>query len=256
MGRYIPREELKKEKERSVSLMSQPQIEFNGRKSYDDFGLILNYFKPQPPAPNIVKIEVPFMNGSYDFSTIGSFGEMTYQNRKLECSFQFKSVYREEAFVRFSEILKWLMEPNKQKLIYSNDFTFYYMAGVEDAPDFDDTFRFGTLKIDFIAYPFKYSIDEFGDDIWDDFCFLTDYTVYTNTFDINGDTPVVIYNNGRNITPVINCSTVMTVTFNNKTYSLVAGDNNVYGLRLKNGENDLAITGNGTIQVKFRPEKL
>ncbi|APM39389.1 distal tail protein Dit [Clostridium kluyveri] len=232
------------------------QINYNGKKSFTDFGLVLNYFKPQPPTPNVIKIQVPFMSGSYDFSTVGSQGEITYADRKIETQFQFVGLKKTEMFIRYSQILEWLMGPGKQKLIQSNDPTWYYMAKVDDVPSWDNLERLGTLKIDFIADPFKYNIDNFGDDIWDDFCFLTDYTAYTNEFSISGTTTVKIYNNGRNVSPVINCSSTMTLTFGGKTYNLTTGDNILYSVRFVNGENDLIITGNGTIQVKFRAESL
>jgi predicted phage tail component-like protein len=235
------------------------QINFNGKKSFTDFGLVLNYFKPQPPAPNVIKITVPFMSGSYDFSTIVSQGEITYQDRKIETQFQFIGPKKSEMFIKYSQILEWLMSPGKQQLIQSNDPTWYYMAKVDDVPDWDNLERLGTLKVDFIADPFKYNVDKFGDDIWDDFCFLTDYTQYGNEFNIDGTGPgttLIIYNNGRFITPIINVDVDgMTMWSNNnqKNYHLVKGDNIIYEIRLKNGENIFHLyNASGKVKVSFR----
>lgn len=232
------------------------QITYNDKKSFDDFKLVLNYFKPQPPTPNVIKIEVPFMNGSYDFSTIGSFGEITYQDRKISTSFQFVSKNKAEMLTRYSQILQWLMTPGKQKLIYSNDLGRYYMAKVDETPSWDSLVRTGTLKVDFVADPFKYKLSQEGEDIWDDFNFLTDKAQYTNEFTVAGTTAVTMYNGGMNVTPIINSTTNMTLIFEGKTYSLVPGDNTLYGLRLKNGENTLSVNGTGTIIIKFREQFL
>jgi predicted phage tail component-like protein len=232
------------------------EITYNGKGSYTDYGLILNYFKPQPPAPNIIKIDIPFTNGNLDFSTIGSMGEVTYQKRKIEVEFHVPKLDREALSVIYSEVLEWLLSPGEQQLIYSNDFANYYLAKLEAAPSLDDFKELGTLKLEFMAQPFKYKIDMFGDDIWDDFCFLTDYTAYTNQFVINGTTTLQIGNAGMNVTLIITSTANMTLVFEDKTYNLVVGDNNLYGLRLKKGINNLVLNGTGTITIKFREQFL
>lgn len=232
------------------------EIIYNGKGSYTDFGLILNYFKPQPPAPNIIKIDIPFTNGNLDFSTIGSMGEVTYQKRKIEAEFHLPKLRKEELVILYGQIMEWLLGSGEQQLIYSYDPTHFYLAKLESAPSLDDFKELGTLKLEFMAQPFKYKIDEFGADIWDDFCFLTDYTAYTNQFIINGTTTLQIGNAGMNVTPIITSTANMTSIFENKTYNLIVGDNNLYGLRLKKGINNLIINGTGTITIKFREQFL
>jgi len=232
------------------------EIFYNGKGSYTDFGLILNYFKPQPPTPNIIKIDIPFTNGNLDFSTIGSMGEVTYQKRKIEVEFHVPKLNMEALSVLYSEVLEWLLSPGEQQLIYSNDLFHYYLSKLEAAPSLDDFKELGTLKLEFIAQPFKYNMLEFGFDSWDLFCFETDYTAYTNQFYINGETSLQIGNAGMDVTPVITSTAAMALTFKGITYNLVAGDNNIYGIRLKKGINYLTVNGTGTITITFTEQTL
>lgn len=64
------------------------EIIFNGKSSYKDLGVIVTYFKAQPPEPKTIKQDVPFMNGSYDFSKL--YGEVFYNERIINCKVQFK----------------------------------------------------------------------------------------------------------------------------------------------------------------------
>jgi len=48
----------------------------------------------------------------------------------------------------------------------------------------------------------------------------------------------------------------MDITFGGVTYSLIPGDNIIYGVRLAPGENQLTITGTGHIKILFRKEIL
>lgn len=232
------------------------EIIFNGKGSFSDFGALVDGFKPQPPTPKIIKDDVPGMNGQYDFSTVLSNGEVVYNPGKIPCILDFFASSKEELMVKKTQLLEWLLSGQHQ-LIYTGESAKYYIAQIEDEIKFDlISANNGTLEITFTVYPFKFSIDQFGDDIWDDFCFLTDYTQYTNIFNISGTTTVKAYNNGRSITPTINCSSAMTLTFGGNTYNLVQGDNTPWGLKLQNGENDLLFTGNGTVKIEFRAEVL
>ena len=229
---------------------------FNGKHSYKDFHIWLQEKKIQPPAKTKIKETVPFMNGTYDFSTVGSNGDPIYGERKIQVKIGLPTKSKEELYVIYQLILEWLEDTGRQELSFDNIPGFYFIAEIEEAPDFEEAVKMGNLTIDFISQPFKISTSNMGDDIWDTFCFLTDYTQYTNQFTISGKTTVTMYNNGRLITPTINCSSSMTLTYGGKTYNLTAGDNKPWGLKLQNGRNDLIFNGNGTAKILFKWEVL
>jgi len=190
------------------------EMTFNGKHSYKDFNVWLQEKKIQPPAKVKIKKTIPFMNGTYDFSTVGSDGDQVYGERKIQVKIGLPTKSKEELYIVYQLLLEWLEDTGRQELMFDNIPGFYFIAEVEEAPEFEETIRMGNLTINFIAQPFKVSTSYMGDDIWDTFCFLTDYTQYTNEFTINGSTTVTMYNNGRPITPTINCSSAMTLTCN------------------------------------------
>lgn len=225
--------------------------------SNKDIGLTIVNFSIQPPSKTKVKETVPFMNGEYDFSTIGSCGDIVYGTRNIKVKFNLVGRTKAELYTQYTEALRWLEDTSKGNLNFDFMPEFYFQGEVENVPSFEEAIvKFATLEVEFICDPFKISTSYMGDDIWDTFNFLTDYTQYTNEFIISGSTTVTMYNNGRNITPNINVDSAMTVTFNGQTYNLNIGDNTLWGLKLKNGKNDLIFSGNGKAKILFRWEAL
>ncbi|WP_278382327.1 distal tail protein Dit [Clostridium tyrobutyricum] len=234
-------------------------LTFNGKHSFSEFGLYVEKKTINPPSKKKIVDDVPFMHGNYDFSTVGSRGEQVFDTRTITVKFALICYTMEELYTKYSQILEWLADCSQSQLIFDYDPGYYFLAEVQDAPKFDDLTDNGELEVNFVCYPFRYSTSYMGDDIWDTFNFLTDYTQYTNTFEItNPFTTVVMYNNGRAVTPVINCSSPMTLRVNgeDKEYKLNAGDNKVWGLKLKNGKNELIFAGSGTVKILFRWESL
>lgn len=236
-------------------------ITFNGKHSLKDMGLYAESKTINAPSKKKITDSVPFMHGFYDFSTVGSNGEQVYDTRTITVTLRIIAYSMEELHTVYSQALEWLMDSGKQKLQFDFMPDFYFMAEVQDAPDWDKFLKYGLLTVDFVCDPFKYSNSYMGDDIWDTFNFLTDYTQYTNTFEINETGPgttVVMYNNGRLITPVINVSVDnMRLNFEGKTYYLTKGDNKLWGMKLKNGENVLHFyNALGTVKILFRWEVL
>ncbi|MFL0251413.1 distal tail protein Dit [Clostridium neuense] len=231
-------------------------ITFNGKHSYNDFGLVLEEKKINPPAKTKILDTVPYMNSQYDFSTVGTNGEQVYGTRIITVKLALLCYSMEQLYIVYSQVLEWLVDVGQSQLIFDFMPDFYFLAEVQEAPSWDEFVDNGELSINFVCEPFKYSTSYMGDDLWDDINFLTDYMQDTNEFNISGSTTITMYNNGRLKAPVINCSSAMTVTFNNQTYNLVQGDNKLWGLKLRNGKNDLVFSGNGTVKILFRWEML
>ena len=54
------------------------------------------------------------------------------------------------------------------------------------------------------------------------------------------------------VVPEITCSETMNVEFENQTFQLAKGTNKNYDVILKEGENIMKFTGNGTVTIDFR----
>ena len=230
------------------------EIIFNGKSSYKDLGVIVTYFKPQPPEPKIIKQDVPFMHGSYDFSKL--YGEVFYNERIINCKVKFK--VRDERILlgKYSEVMEWLLGSNNSKLIYTGEPHMYYIASVTKAPTWDNFLKIGSLDIEFTAYPFKFREYNEGSIPWDDFNFELDYMQETK-FDVSGSKFVNIINpSSKNINPIVICSSEFNVIKDSTTYKFNGGTTKDWIFTLDKGENNLILNGNGSIEFVFRKEVL
>ncbi len=230
-------------------------FKFNNKHSYSDYKLLLEKKTILPPAKKKIKIDIPFMNGSYDFSTVATNGEAVFEERKIEVLFGFKASSKEQLYIIYSKISAWLFDTGRQQLIFDDIPDYYFIAEVEGVSDFEETLRIGKMKVVFIAQPFKIGINLEGSDIWDTFNFEED-VVQDTEFNVTESPTINIINVGRPITPIINVNASMSLIFNSKTYNLAIGDNKFYDLKLANGDNNITINGTGTIKFIFRKEVL
>lgn len=226
-----------------------------GSKHNKDFNVAMESKTISFPSKKKVKDSVPFMNGEYDFSTIGANGEITYENREIKIVLGFPAANKEKLQVMYSNVLEWLVDSGKQQLIFDEIHDYYFVAEVESNSSLEEIIAYGKLEIIFTALPFKYSVDYVGNDIWDTFNFEEDYAQDVN-FTINGNKTITIYKPGRNVRPTIYSSSNMSMTYNGKTYNLTSGNNNIYGFYLTQLENKLTFSGTGTIKFIFRKEVL
>lgn len=230
------------------------EIIFNGKGSSNYFDTILVYFKPQPPAPKIIKSSIPYMNGSYDFSSL--YLEQSYEERKLKCKIEFVAESRISLYTKYNKILNWLITDNKEILEYTGEPGLYYMAKIENEPSWEVISLLGRLEFEFIAYPFKISKYNEGTIPWDDFNFELDYIQETK-FDVSGSRSVNIINSSsKKITPTVICSGPINVVKNNITYKFNTGTTKDWRFILDKGENNLILNGNCSIEFAFRKEVL
>jgi len=232
-------------------------INFNNKNSYTDLGITIDSFGIQPPAKKKIKESVPFMNGSYDFSTVGSNGEITYSERVIRLKFNLIESNRASLWNKYSEVLEWLLGVGQSQLIFSDMIDCYYLAEVEDAPSFETLIKNGgIMEVEFITYPFKFGTNiEGSNQLWDPFNFELDYMQDTE-LDVVGSEVIQIYNVGKLVSPVVNCSSNMSVVLNGYTANFTTGDNTDWRFKLKPGINNITVTGTGTIKFIFRKELL
>lgn len=226
-------------------------ITYNLKHSYNDFSLILNSKKIGTPSKKKIKTDIPGMNGVYDFSTVASSGEIVYTQRPLELNFTLMSYSKTGLHSALTRVIEWLQDAPQGPLIFDDIAYYYFMAEVEDGPQINEEHNIAEISVKFIAEPFKTSLAYVGNDLWDTFNFEED-VMQADEFDVVGTKTVSLYNPGRLITPLINCSTAMSIVFGGKTYPLIAGDNTPFGMKLLNGPNSLVINGSGTLSVLFR----
>lgn len=230
-------------------------ITFNNKHSFRDFNIkVLNTREIKTPSKRKILETIPFFNGDYDFSNL--YGGTTYDNRQLVYEFIVRSSNQQQLEYKRMNIENWLMGTNeKTKLIDDNTPNFYYLAECIDL-DFEDMYVNGTIKATFDAYPFRIGANYEGNNLWDNFNFESDVLQDTK-FTVNGYANVNIYNSSAiDIEPAIIASSEFEIIKDSKKFIVEAGESKDYRFKLKKGENNITLKGNGTIEFRFRKEVL
>ena len=230
-------------------------ITYNNKNSYNDFGLKrFNSKEHKAPVKNKIYESIPFMNGSYDFSNI--YGSPSYSDRELNYSFLIEIENEEVMNYKKIAIENWLLGTNSKSILIDEDLKgYYYMAECIDV-NFDNYYSFGLIDITFTAYPFKIGEAYEGNNLWDSFNFELDILQDTK-FTVNGASSVSIYNSSViDIEPEIIASSQFEIILDNKKYVVESGTSKDYRFKLRKGNNDITLKGNGTIEFKFRKEVL
>lgn len=230
-------------------------ITFNGKHSFADFNLIMNSKKISTPSKKKIKEPAPGMHSVWDFSTVASNGEITYNQRAIEVQFTLMCNSKAQLHSQASQVAEWLQDSPQSQLIFDDIKNYYYLAEVEGELSINEEHSIAEITVLFIAEPFKTSLDFVSGDIWNTFNFNEDYLQDVG-YTVANTLTITLYNKGRLITPKINCSVPMTIIVSGKTYNLIAGDNTVYGLKLQNGANTIIINGTGRIDFIFRAVSL
>ena len=230
-------------------------ITYNNKHSFNDFNItVLNTRVVKTPSKVKITQTVPFSNITYDFSNL--YGSNFYEERQLEYEFLIKANNSAQLEFKRMQIEEWLLSTNiKTPLIDDNTPGYYYNAECINV-NFEDLVNTGKLKATFTAYPFKISTEYEGNNLWDSFNFELDVLQDTK-FTVSGVSNVSIYNPSViDIEPEIIASSQFEITLDNKKYVVEAGTSKDYRFKLKKGNNNITLKGNGTIEFKFRKEVL
>lgn len=232
-------------------------IEFLGKHSFKDFGLAMSPGKSIGiPDKRKIKVAIPFSNVEYDFSEI--YGSQVYGNRQLTYPF---NVYdprkpdKKRMNIVKTTLINWLMNSSGKQRLYDDTFPgYYFLAEVEGQMAFEENWESGVLTATFTAYPFMISELKEGHDIWDDINFDFD-VLQPVDFNVSGSLDVTLHNVGTaSLTPTIEASSQMEIVKDNITYTVPSGKSESMDFNLKPGDNELTITGNGSISFEFYKE--
>ena len=230
-------------------------ITYNGKHSFNDLELIVLNTRVVE-APSKVKIieTIPFSNITYDFSNL--YGNNCYNERVLEYEFLIKANKSTDLDFKRMVVENWLLGSSGKSQLYDDDTRGYFYNAECIKTDFEDLGNIGKLKAIFNAYPFKIKSTHEGEDIWDTFNFELDMLQET-LFEVNGSKTITLYNEGAiDIEPYVITTSDFKVTLDGKEYSFKEGTTKTYIFKLKRGANELTLSGNGSIEFKFRKEVL
>ena len=227
---------------------------FNG-KNIKDFDCYVKKSELDPPSKNEIRESVPFMNGSYDFSSI--YGGQIFNDRKIVYYIDLIEDDSTSLNIIKTNLENWLLTVGEAELFDSSIEGYYFIAKCMTVEESDNEYsNYSELKITFTAYPFKIRNEYEGELIWDTFSFELD-SLQDTLFMIDGSDKVTIYNqSATNIIPAIICSSNMEITKDNIIYNIPSGNSKSYQFEFKRGKNEMIITGRGQIEFKFKREVL
>ncbi|TKJ05358.1 phage tail protein [Bacillus cereus] len=231
-------------------------ITFNGKHSFDDFGITVATKVIGNPEKIKRKERVPYSNEIYDFSKLYGGGQ-EYEERPLTYVFNIRARTKEEIVIKKIEFLNHLQRPiGKVELRDDVIPGYYFMAEVEEAPQFNELSYGGTLAVTFTAYPFKIADLREGHDKWDAFNFLLDSSPIVE-YEVYGSVLAILQNPGASsICPTIKSTSPMIIVMADIEYRVPVGESKSYSLPLKQGANYMQIIGNGIISFEFNKEVL
>ena len=223
------------------------------KHSYNDFGLTVRDVTTEIKKKNKILVKVPFMNGSYDFSSL--YGGQTYEEEVRTYEFNLVARDKYDLEVQKIKISDWLLD-GQQVEIYDDLLVGYHRLAECVDLSFEENHNYAKVVANFRAYPFKIRNVCEGDDIWDTFNFELEVAQDVK-FNVESFKNIVLINSGTNVvTPTIICTEQMVVKSGNKNFIFPKGTSKDYRFNLKKGENFIEIKGTGIIEFKFRKEVL
>lgn len=220
------------------------------KHSYRDWDLYLGK-ETSISFPKIKEtvVDIPGADNEIDL-TEALTGDVKYKTRDIKLVFY--TVKKKKNWKSFiSEIANYL-HGKKLNIIFDDDPSYFYVGRCQIDPLKLDE-KVGRITIDVKAEAYKYSITSTTDDwLWDTFNFENGIIEYYSELTVNGTLELNLYNSRMRVIPTITVSNDMTIEFENETFELVEGINRLLDIELKEGDNLVKITGNGTVTIDYR----
>ena len=228
--------------------MDGVNIRIGDMKTFDDWGLMLSSMTIGFPETKKNLVEIPAADGSIDLTE--ALGEIAYKNRRLELVFDAIGYY--DSWHGLCTDIANYLHGKRMKIILDTDPYYYYIGRLElDTSKTDDVLHEIVLAGD--VDPYKYELQSSLEDwLWDPFNFRTGIIRNYKDLKVEGSRTVKISGRRKPIVPTIISSTDMSVTFGGRTYSVRAGEQKIYRIVIREGDNRLTFTGNGTISIDYR----
>lgn len=224
-------------------------IRIGEKHTEDNWGLIWTDLILSAPEAKTVKVEIAGADGIVDLTE--ALGGVKFHERKAEFDFVLQDRNIETWHKITNEIMNYI-HGKRLQIILDTEPEFYYEGRFSVDSQKSDAVH-SVIAIVGSVDPYKYEVaDSLGDWMWDDFNFETGIVREYNDLQVEGELTVIIPGLRKHVIPVITASAAMTVSYQSKSYELVAGVNKIYDLALAEGENILTFTGSGAVNIEYR----
>lgn len=202
--------------------------------SYDDLNIILTKTEISAPEVKTSYVEIQGADGSLDFTE--AFGRIHYNNRKINLSFAYIG-FMNDFSQKFSEIQN-LLHGKKIKIVFDNDPEYYYFGRCSvDKWSIDKAM--GTFNISIECEPYKYR----------------EYETVVQ-FDINNKRTILLANDGMVTSPTFLSDSRMDIECDDINCTIEANEETLTEILLYAGVNELKVTGNGHLKIRYQEGSL
>lgn len=226
-------------------------VKINEKDMFSEFGCVLTGFTIGNPAPQTKLVQVPLRNGSIDL-TESLTGNVRYNDREITMSFLYQGTGFED---KFSEISNEYHGKSVQ-ILFDRDLGYFY-KGRAEIGGFSHEKYGGTFTITAICQPFKISVNSSGEPwLWDPFSFIDGYINDFYNLEVSGSKTIKLITDSNGFASITTDAQI-TVTFGTKSVVCGVGTTTLYDFNfVPNAENEITITGNATVTLNYRGEKL
>lgn len=228
--------------------LNEVNVRIGDKYTFNDWGLKLSSMTIEFPETKKNLVNIPGADGSIDLTE--ALGDVAYKNRQLEFVFDALGAY-ENWHVLCTDIADYL-HGRTMKIILDTDPYYYYLGRLDlETEKTDDTIHEIVLSGE--VDPYKYELQSSMEDwLWGPFNFRTGIIRNYKNLNVNGSRTVNIIGRRKPIVPTIISDADMTVAFNGKTYRVRAGEQKIYRILIREGNNYLTFSGKGTISIDYR----
>lgn len=227
-------------------------VTINGKHSYNDFGLILTSVNLPLPAPKRVLVDIPGSDGVADITE--QIGSVKFNNRTITMTFAYHNV--KEWQLRLYTAVATAWHGKNVHICFDDDPNYFYVGRI-DSGSWEVNTYLGTITLTADCEPYKYGVSLTTSDwLWDPFNFELDTIRDYREIVVDGSKTVVIEGCRSDIVPTFISNAAFTFHLNGVRKRIFAGRTTSYDLYLHDGENQLTISGTGTLSVEFREKVL
>ena len=236
-------------------MISSKGASLNGKHTSYDYGLYVTNTNPvAPPEVKTQHIEVPGRNGDIDITELLA-GYTIYGNREITLQLGGKKL--ENVWPSFMSNFINELHGKKVKLIFDDNPDYYYIGRATVESDYTRGNRIASFTVTIDAEPYKYELlNTIEPWKWNTFSFVNGVIRQYKDISVSGSKTFTITGSQMPVIPVFVASSSMTVTFEEETYQLDAGENKVYDIVVLNKQYQLTFTGTGTVSIIYRAGRL
>lgn len=220
--------------------MIETGVLFNEIHSYRDLNLVLSKVEVSPATPKTVYVDIPGADGSLDLSE--ALGEIKFSDRTLKFTFTMHpgGDLSESAWEAKKTQVSNRLNGLACQITLDKD-PGYYWQGRATVDEYQSTKRLRQFVISAVVRPYKLK---------------QEVTVVSTAISSQGTT-VTLKNSRRPVCPTVSCTNDNTkVIFDGATYVFSQGDHKNLGVRLVQGDNEVTVSGTGTVTFTYQEADL